>query len=91
MEKSTVADTREQEHLAEISEIIAALLSSTPERVASAEDILDEFGIDSLVLIELFIRLERRFGVSISEDNITAVTSLRSVYEIVAERTGWAE
>ncbi|MFI6024812.1 acyl carrier protein [Amycolatopsis magusensis] len=89
MEKSTLADPREAEHLTEIADIVADLLSTTPERAAAAEDLLADFGIDSLVLIELFIRLERRYAVSISEDNITAVTSLRSVYEIVAERAGW--
>ena len=89
MDKSTVADTREEQHLAQIAEITATLLSTTPERVTAAEDLLADFGIDSLVLIELFIRLEHRFGVSISEDNLTSVTSLRSVYQIVAARAGW--
>jgi acyl carrier protein len=89
MDKSTVSDTLEEQHLAEIAEVAADLLSTTTEQVMAAEDLLADFGIDSLVLIELFIRLEHRYQVSISEDNLTVVTSIRSVYQIVAERTGW--
>lgn len=89
MDKLTTVDTAEEQHLAQVCDVIARLLSTSPERVANSPDLLAEFGIDSLVLIDLFIRLERTFGVHLSEDNIPLVSTLRSVYSIVADRAGW--
>jgi acyl carrier protein len=89
MDELTTVDAAEEQHLAQIRDVIANLLSTSAERVENTPDLLAEFGIDSLVLIDLFIRLERAFGISISEDNIPLVSTLRSVYSIVAERAGW--
>lgn len=69
--------------------MLAELVQATPERVASAESFATEFGADSLILIELLVRLEKRFEIEIPEDDLPKLVNLRSTYEVVAARAGW--
>lgn len=86
----TLPDAQGNGHLTEVRDIIADLLKLSPERVESIENFSNELGIDSLIMIELLVRLEQRFGVDISEDRIPGMTSLSAIYELVAERAGWS-
>ncbi|NVK76092.1 acyl carrier protein [Streptomyces morookaense] len=77
------------DRLHEVRDLIAELVQADPEQVAAAESFTEEFGADSLILIELLVRLEKRFGVEIPEDELPRLITLRSAYEVVASRAGW--
>lgn len=81
--------TDDRPHYAEVRDVIAELLAITPQRVEEIKSFSEELGTDSIVMIELLVRLERRFGVDVSEDNLPKLVSLDAVYAVTAERAGW--
>ncbi|MCG7524786.1 phosphopantetheine-binding protein [Streptomyces sp. OfavH-34-F] len=74
---------------AEIRDIVADLFSAEPAEVETATSFVDDLDADSLLAIELLTHLERRYGVSIREDEIVEMTDLKATYEIVARNAGW--
>lgn len=78
-----------EQHLTEITEMIADLLEATPEEVQSANSFADDLSADSFLLIELAAQMEQRFGVELAQKDLERMVNLRAVYELVAEKAGW--
>jgi acyl carrier protein len=53
----------------------------------TAETTFDELGIDSLVLIEFAVALQKRFGVPVTDEEITAVASLGATAALVEAKS----
>jgi acyl carrier protein len=75
--------------LDEIAEIAADLFSVSPEEVHDATSFVDDLAADSLLAIELLTQLEKRYQVSISEDELPNLVTLKSTYDVVAAAAGW--
>ncbi|HEX6521513.1 MAG TPA: acyl carrier protein [Streptosporangiaceae bacterium] len=58
------------------------------EIVAGA--VLENLGVDSLDLVELSLVLESEFGLSISEDEITAAKTVEDIFDLVNSHIGAA-
>jgi acyl carrier protein len=61
---------------------LAALKASAREDASFTEDM----GLDSLDLLEFFLRLDEKFGVSLREDDYSELTSVRTVVAFLASR-----
>jgi acyl carrier protein len=61
---------------------LAALKASAREDSHFAE----EMGLDSLELLEFFLRLDEKFGVSLSEDDYSELTSVQIVVAFLERR-----
>ena len=75
-----------------LDQIKRALESVAPSRAAdfrtvqSPED-LDALGLDSITTLELIDRLERRLGISFSDDFLLDLKSARDIVDGIRERT----
>ena len=63
--------------------------------VTELEDISDDTpfadqGIDSMMAIEIVSDVEKKYDVTISEDELTELTNLKAVYDKVQEKLGTA-
>lgn len=84
---SSMIDTGTRLH--EIAELAADLFSVEVPEVIAAESFVDDVEADSLLAIELLAQLEKRYGITIPEQELPRLVNLRSTYELVAEYAGW--
>ncbi len=55
--------------LAGVTEIVAGAIKMAPSRIVSTSRLREEFGLDSLAMIDLAVALEDRFGVRIPDED----------------------
>ena len=65
----------------EVTGLLAELLRIDPARVAFEMNLRDDLGADSLVLIDVMVQSELRWGVRLGEDDIAA---LKTVADLVS-------
>lgn len=46
----------------------------------------DEFDVDSLMAMEIVVRLEKKYGVAMDESELRQVTTFQATYDLVAEK-----
>jgi acyl carrier protein len=63
----------------EVCSFIAATLKLPPERVTPASRFVEDFGCDSLTMIELVVSFEERFDLAVDEDEAQKVTTVADV------------
>jgi acyl carrier protein len=82
--------TERTARLAEIRDIVCDVFSAEPEVVETTTSFESDLEGDSLLVIELLTKLEKRFGITIDQSDMPRlVTDLPTVYEVVAESAGW--
>lgn len=76
--------------LAQVRDVVAEVFSAEPAQVEAAASFEDDLDTNSLLAVDLCIRLEADFGISISNDELPQLmTDLRTVYEFVADKAKW--
>ncbi|HTI20623.1 MAG TPA: phosphopantetheine-binding protein [Kutzneria sp.] len=76
--------------LAQVRDVVAEVFSAEPAAVEAAGSFEDDLDTNSLLAVDLCIRLETDFGISISNDELPQLmTDLRTVYEFVADKAKW--
>lgn len=65
-------------------------LSVQPEEIAMDERLCDSLGVDSTEMVELVIVLEKKFGITIEEEQITKYSSPREIITLMEQKTGTA-
>ena len=73
------------EHQEKIKEIVCEILEIEPEEVTGTSRFKDDHGADSLRAIEILASLERTFGVTIDQAELSRMVNLDGVYTVVAE------
>ena len=78
------------ERVAEIRDLVAETFSAEPGQVETAASFKDELEADSLLVFELFTRIEERYGVTLDVEDLPLLgEDLRTVCGLVAARAGW--
>lgn len=72
--------------LDEVKEILVSELGVKPEMVTLEAKLREELGADSLDRAEAVSVLEERFEISITEEDITKVVSVRDIVELVTQK-----
>lgn len=67
----------------QISDIIANQLRSDSDDITEETNIMDDLGADSLDIVEILMAIEESFGVSISDDEIPNLRTVRDLVEYV--------
>nr|AET51854.1 acyl carrier protein [Marinactinospora thermotolerans] len=65
----------------EIRAALARQMGSEPPPVISDDDLLADLGVDSVVLIGAVSRLERRYGIALSDDSVFSATTFASLVD----------
>ncbi len=76
--------------IAEIRDLVAETFYVEPGQVETAASFKDDLGADSLLLFELYTRLEEGYGITLATEDLPLLgEDLRTVCELVAARAGW--
>ncbi len=66
------------ETLARVRAIVASYLSVAPESIGD-DTALPSLGVDSLSALEIVFRIEEAFGVSVPDESVAELTTLRAI------------
>jgi acyl carrier protein len=72
---------------ARIKEIVCEILELEEDEVSETSSFADDHGADSLRAIEILASLERELGVVIDQSELSRMTNLAGVYEVIDEVT----
>jgi acyl carrier protein len=74
----------------EVQQIIIQTLEVLPEELKMDERLYDSLGVDSTEMVELVIVLEKKFGITIEDKQITKFSSPREIIALMKQKTGTA-
>ena len=69
--------------LEKVRDIIANQLSVKPEDIMNDSNIAEELGADSLDLVEILMSLEDEFGISIPDEAIPEIKTIKNVVDFI--------
>ncbi len=67
----------------EIVAVIVEQLDVTREQCIPAASFINDLGADSLDLMELIMKMEERFGVSISDEELQNIRTIQNVIDFI--------
>ena len=74
----------------DVLELMIQNLSVQPEEIAMDERLCDSLGVDSTEMVELVIVLEKKFGITIEDEQITKFNSPREIIALMVQKMGTA-
>ena len=66
-----------------VCEMLAKQLNLSPDKITMESDVVKDLGADSLDVVELLISLEDDYGISIPEDDIVNVKTVKDIVEMI--------
>jgi acyl carrier protein len=68
-----------------VRQIVLDVLEIDSAELTEQSSFIDDFGADSLLVIEMFARFERQLGIRIPKDEMTDLPDLPAAYAIAAK------
>ena len=72
----------------DVLSLIVQTLGVQPEEIEIDERLCDSLGVDSTEMVELVIVLEKKFGITIEDNQITKFSSPREIIALMTQKTG---
>lgn len=69
----------------EIRKIVADILETEPEKIASDAKFVEDLGMDSMMALEIMAAIEKKYRVVIPEDMLPKFTSLNQTVSLIKE------
>lgn len=66
-----------------VREMLAKQLNLSLDKITMESDVVKDLGADSLDVVELLISLEDDYGISIPEDDIVNVKTVKDIVEMI--------
>ena len=63
--------------------MLAKQLNLSPDKITMESDVVKDLGADSLDVVELLISLQDDYGISIPEDDIVNVKTVKDIVEMI--------
>ena len=77
-------ETKSQETIEnQIREIVAKVLETELDSVQQDARLVEDLGADSMLILEIMVALDKRFGIEIAETELPNMTSLKRLSKIV--------
>lgn len=61
-----------------------------PEEIDNDGLLKDDYGIDSMRMIEILATLEKNYGIKINQEDLSEMTTVHNIYKIVNKYTKWS-
>jgi acyl carrier protein len=71
--------------LHDLRDIVAEVLELQPEEITDNSDLIDENEADSLLLIEIVARIEKRYGIEIAQESVADMRTLQDIHRIASD------
>lgn len=69
--------------LDDIKKIIAKIIEVDIEKIQPETDFIEELGADSMMALEIMAALEKKYNITISEEDLPKMTNLNQVIGLV--------
>lgn len=69
-----------------LRELVAEIIDVDVEEVTDDARFVEDLEVDSLLALEITVRLEKHYGIKVSEDELSKVTTLRGTYDMLAAK-----
>ena len=69
----------------EIRKIIAKIIEVDPQKITPDAHFIEDLGSDSMMVLEMMAALEKKFGITIPEEQLVNIASLRQVTKLVSD------
>ncbi|MFJ9178078.1 acyl carrier protein [Streptomyces sp. NPDC102360] len=81
----TMTDTNTAQALdkEQLRDLVADVLDLEVAEVTDHAHFMDDLDVDSLMALEITVRLEKEYGVRLAETELTSITSLQGTYELL--------
>lgn len=70
----------------ELRSLIAHILDLDVEEITDDADFVRDLEVDSLMVLEIVVRLQRQYGVKLEERDLKNVSSLPQVLRLISDR-----
>lgn len=70
----------------ELRTLVAEVLELPAQEVTDDADFYHELGVYSLLVMEVILRVEKHYGVTIKESEMEGITSLDRAYELLTAK-----
>ncbi|MFF0091769.1 acyl carrier protein [Streptomyces canus] len=67
----------------QLRDLVADVLDLDVSEVTDEAHFVDDLDVDSLMALEITVRLEKEYGVRLQETELAAITSLRGTYDLL--------
>ena len=67
----------------ELRALIADTIDIDLDEVTDDADFVNDLEVDSLMALEITVRLEKKYGVKMEEDELAEVSTLESTYQLL--------
>ena len=68
----------------EIKSVIAKIIEAEPDKIGEETHLVEELGADSMMALEIMTALEKKYKITISEEDLPKMTNLKQVVGLVA-------
>jgi acyl carrier protein len=72
----------------DLIEIIASNLKIDAKTISKDSNFSDDLGVDSLELVEIILKLEEKFKVSIPDADVSKLLTINDIVEYIAKKQG---
>jgi acyl carrier protein len=72
--------------LEELRALMAVTFELAPEEVTDDAHFTQDLGLDSLITLEIATRLEDRYGIDVTDDELKTINTLAGVHELVRQK-----
>lgn len=70
-----------------IDNILIDHLELEPDEVKPEADIIDDLDADSIDTVELIMKLESEFGITIPDEDVDSIRTVGNLYKYIQEKT----
>ena len=67
----------------DLKKLIAEIVEVEPDRITPKANFVEDLGMDSMMALEILASIEKKYRLRIPEENLTKITSLDEVMELV--------
>jgi acyl carrier protein len=74
------------DHMIEIRNLLAEVFDIDEEEITPDAHFIETLEVDSLMALEVLVRLEKTYKIKISEEELKSITTLRKVHNLLQEK-----
>lgn len=75
-----------EEKMMALRNLLAEVLDIEAEEIKPDSHFMNDLEVDSLMALEVLVRLEKEYKVKIPEERLPSITSLQNVYDLLKEK-----
>jgi acyl carrier protein len=69
----------------EIKSLVARVIKVPEEKIDPQANLFTDLGVDSLLGIEIFAALDKKYGITVPEDKLRGINTLNDIIALVKE------